>query len=425
MMLLDRVVERNPALLEAAFELHRSGAIPSATFLVDLDAVAHNAHKMADEAHRCGLRVYVMTKQHGRNPFVTKVALAEGLDSTVSVEAIEAHILNRHGIPIGHVGHLSNMPQGQIRKILEMDPEVMTVFSYENAKAISDAAGELGRIQNIYARIGKYGDETFEAMRGGWTEDECVEGIKRVLELPNVHLHGLTAFPCVSYGSADAFHARPTNTFETMLRAKAKLEGELGLENLRVNAPANNNCATFKLLADAGATDVEPGTGIMGSSLFHAEHPEMAEIPAQVYVTEVMHRWEGQIYTLGAGAAYLETYGVLKEPHPCLAGKSLEEARNQRTTLRERGVIDYHMVCDDNPDIEIGDTAVYALHPQFFVTRAYVTAVSGISEGAPRVEGIFDCATNALDENFQQIPQAEINRRVDDFVASRRSAVTA
>jgi predicted amino acid racemase len=210
-----------------------------------------------------------------------------------------------------------------------------------------------------------------------------------------------------------------------MMRAKAKLEDELGLEDLRVNAPANNNCATFKMLADAGATDVEPGTGIMGSSLFHAEHEEMAEIPAQLYVTEVMHKWENQIYTLGAGAAYLETYGVLEEPHPCLAGTSFDEARNQRTTLRERGVIDYHIVCDDHPDIDVGDTAVYALHPQFFVTRAYVAAVSGISAGSPRVEGLFDCATNALDEDFRPIPYAEVNARVDDYLANRAGAVTA
>ena len=93
-----------------------------------------------------------------------------------------------------------------------------------------------------------------------------------------------------------------------MMRAKALLEDSLGVGPLRVNAPSFNNTLTFAMLAEHGATDVEPGTGLLGSSLAHAYH-DLPEMPAQVLVSEVMHHWEGEAYTLGAGLTYMETYG--------------------------------------------------------------------------------------------------------------------
>ena len=41
-MLFDRIERQNPNLLEAAFSLHQSGAIPAATHVLDLDAIASN-----------------------------------------------------------------------------------------------------------------------------------------------------------------------------------------------------------------------------------------------------------------------------------------------------------------------------------------------------------------------------------------------
>ena len=38
---------------------------------------------------------------------------------------------------------------------------------------------------------------------------------------------------------------------------------------------------------------------------------------------------------------------------------------------------------------EVGDTVVFGFRAQMFVTRAYVAAVSGISKGRPKVEGIY------------------------------------
>jgi predicted amino acid racemase len=419
-MLLARAVQRNPEMVETAIDLHQSGAIPGDCYLIDLDAIAHNARLMAEEAKRHNLRTYLMTKSHNRNPYVTGVALAQGLDSTVAVDAMEARVLNRFGLPVGHAGHLSNLAKNSVADVLAMNPEVVTVFTYEAARNVSEAARALGRDQALYVRVNKPGDECFRGMVGGWTEDECVEGIRPILDLPNVHIAGLTTFVNISYQATDAASAQPTDSFFTMMRAKEKLEKAFGLEDLRVNAPGNNNCATFGTLAEHGATDVEPGIGLMGSSLAHA-HGDLAEKPAQVYVSEVMHHWEGEAYVLVGGLAYYTgiSGGPNEYPIRCATGSTFEQARDNFMTLASRGLPVGHGVCEDGSKAQVGDTAVFALRAQLYGNRAPVAIVSGISSGTPHVDGLFDSAANALDANFEPIPPRIVIDRMEEAVVTR------
>ena len=47
-MFLQRLIERNPRLLEAAIALHQQGRIPPNTWLIDLDAIAENARVLSE-----------------------------------------------------------------------------------------------------------------------------------------------------------------------------------------------------------------------------------------------------------------------------------------------------------------------------------------------------------------------------------------
>jgi predicted amino acid racemase len=414
---ISRTLERNPELIRAAIQLHQDGTIPPATYVLDLDAIADNARAMADAARRLGLRVFVMTKQDGHNPYLAHVALAQGLDSTVAVEAIEANILHRFGLPLGHVGHLSNIPKHQVARVVAMRPNVITVYSYDAAKAVSQAAGTLGLTQDLYVRVNKPGDESFAGMVGGWDESTALEGVGRLLDLPNVAVAGLTTHPVISYHETDAYNAQPTNAFFTMLRAKEQLERGLGLSDLRVNCAANCNTVTFETLARYGATDVEPGSAMTGSTQFHL-HQDLPERPAQVYVSEVMHHWEGDVYTLGGGLTWLFAPGEWAPR--CLVGSSFDEARDQVLEMRLKGVVDYFGVCAGvTPQPRIGDTAIFPLLlPQIFMNRAYVAAVSGISRDEPRLEGLFDSATNELDADFSPILPAETRAKAQRVARS-------
>jgi predicted amino acid racemase len=403
-MLLARTLDRNPQLVAAAIELHQQGRIPAGTFLIDLDAIAANAALLAREARRMRLRTYVMTKSFGRNPFVTALALACGLDTTTAVEAREAYLIDRFGLPVGHVGHLGVVPLREAEQIIAMDPEVVTVFTLESARAISDAASKRGREQPLFVRVNRPQDEVFRGFVGGWTLERCVEQIAPILKLPNVSIAGVTSYPNISYTTTTRDELALNSTFATMLEAKARLEQELGLKDLRVNAPANNGCATFALLAEGGATDVEPGHALLGGSLLHALD-RLDEQPAQVYVSEVTHRWAGELYTLGGGMLYVETFGgALTTSTRCLVGHRFEDAVEQATRLRCGGHVDYYAVCDDLPHACVGDSAIYALHPQYFLNRAYVAVASGISIRQPKLEALFDWASTQLDERLRPLP---------------------
>jgi hypothetical protein len=133
-----------------------------------------------------------------------------------------------------------------------------------------------------------------------------------------------------------------------------------------------------------------------------------------------MHRWGGDVYTLGGGATYLETYGGrLSEPHECLVGRTFDAACSHRLTLLERGQIDYHLVCSPSDRAEVGDSAIYALHPQYYVNRAYVAVASGVASGRPRLEGLFDSAGNALDDQFRPIPADSVIERIDRYLVGQ------
>ena len=102
-MYLQRLMERNPQLMEIAIRLHQDGRIPPNTWLIDLDTVAENARTLSAEAKRLGLRTYLMSKQYGRNPYVSALALANGLHKIVAVDATCALMAHRYGLPVGHI----------------------------------------------------------------------------------------------------------------------------------------------------------------------------------------------------------------------------------------------------------------------------------------------------------------------------------
>lgn len=89
----------------------------------------------------------------------------------------------------------------------------------------------------------------------------------------------------------------------------------------------------------------------------------------------------------------------------------------------DRGIIDYHGVCTEGHKAKVGDTVIYALWAQFFVNRAYVAIVTGISRGEPKVEALFDCACNGLDHNFNPIPTSRVIDDIERVVTERHAAV--
>jgi predicted amino acid racemase len=416
-MYLHRLLDRNPLLLETALELHQSGRIPPNTWVVDLDTIARNARALAAEARRLGLATYVMTKQHARNPYVTLTALANGLDKTVAVDMQCALLLRRYGVPIGHIGHLNQIPRRHIAEAVAMRPDVITVYSVERARWIDEAARAQGVVQDLLIRVHAEGDLFFGGQEGGFAEPDVPRAARDIRELEHVRLVGTTAFPCVVYDAdPGAPHVLSPNA-ATVARCAQTLR-DLGFDVTQVNMPGNTSVLTMPMLAEAGATHVEPGHGLLGTSPAHAYLDGLPEAPAYTYVSEISHHVGERAYAFGGGL-FRDIYreGARED---ALVGSSFAQARGNvvEYVADIPQIIDYHAVLADGSRCRVGDTALFGFRTQMQMTRSYVAPVSGLASGEPRLHGLFDHANTALDERFEPVDPARVLADLDQLLAA-------
>jgi predicted amino acid racemase len=418
---MDSTIERNPGLIEAALELHQSGKIPPNTYLLDLDAHRTNARMMTAEAAKHGVSLYFMTKQINRNPLISKAVLAEGFRGVVAVESQCTRSLHRYGIRIGHVGHLTQIPVHEIDYVLGMNPEVWTVYSVENAKAISDRAEKIGKVQDLLIQpIGK-GDLFFDSMTGGIPEEKVVGDVAKINSFPGVRVVGTTSFPCMLYDIA-AGKVRPISNFLTVVRAAKRLKDELGIEITQINTPGNNHTTTMKTVAENGGTHAEPGSGMLGGNTQHTFLSE-PELPAFVYVSEVSHWLGDKVYAHGGGMAFPGGgWGLLPDGSiweggshigmDALVGSNYTQARSNRlhSELSSADPFNYNLPLSlAGKTVSVGDTVVYGfITPQVFVSRSWNAVVEGISSNNPHLLGIFDSGGNLVDRHGRLLGEGAV-----------------
>jgi predicted amino acid racemase len=426
---LDVTARRNPALIRAAAALHQSGAIPANTYVVDLDTVRANARVMADEARRVGIRTYLMTKHYNRNPVITHTALAEGLDSTVAVDVQCVQALRRFGLPVGHVGHLVQIPRHDLPAVLSTGPEVMTIFSVDKARQVSDAAVALGMVQDVMLRVRAEGDLIYPNEEGGIREGDLETVAKEIDALPGVRVAGVVTFPGTLF-DPNTGRIEPAPNFDTVLRARDRLT-DLGFRIDQVNTPGAGSTRGFEVVARLGGTVAEPGHGLTGTTPLHLYDDTAPERPAMVYVSEVSHLYEDRAYVVGGGFYACDTPATVGddsrfrtrpwEPH-AFVGREPDAILDTTVPVdvgsffgRTVNATDYYggtLVPSGPADIRVGDTAVYAFRPQAFTTRAFV-AVAADVDTEPRVVGLFDRSNNLVDRDGQ--PYEDTRARVREL----------
>ena len=150
-MFLDLLRRRNPAFVEAAFELHQAGAIPSGAYVLDIDAIEANARVLRAEADRLGLQLFAMTKQVARNPSLIAAVVRGGIDRFVAVDMACARAIDAAGARVGHLGHLVQVPFAEADRAVSLTPDVWTVFSHDKAREAAAASARAGRTQGLLA----------------------------------------------------------------------------------------------------------------------------------------------------------------------------------------------------------------------------------------------------------------------------------
>ena len=393
-MFLEKTIQRNPALIDTAVALHQSGIIPPNTYLIDLDTVADNARLLVKTAAQHGLQLYGMTKQLGRNPLAAHVMVAAGINRAVAVDFDGARLLHAVGIPLGNIGHLTQIPQQMIPAALRMSPEVITLFSVEKAQRVGRVAQQLGVVQPVLLRIAD--DETafYPAQEGGFSLAKLVAAAHQISQIKGIRLAGVTSFPCLKF-SYEQKRVVATANLTAVLRAAELLRPIFGDGAVaQINAPGVTTSGTMARLLAAGATHGEPGSALAGHTPLHAFYDE-PERPAIVYVSEVSHRLDDRIFVYGGGF-----YPRGRVQAAVVAGE--DGVRNGRLPYLVKPsapkVIDYYGELDGTgrDDCRVGDTAVFAFRSQIFVSRAYVAVVSGIAQGEPQLLGLFNHLGNLL-----------------------------
>ncbi|KUP91575.1 alanine racemase [Tritonibacter horizontis] len=387
-MFLDLLIRRNPGFIEAAMALHQSGEIPANAYVLDLDAVERNARLIQDEADRLGLTVFAMTKQIGRHSGFCEAVQAGGISRSVAVDMACALACDRAGLKTGHLGHLVQVPTREAAfAAAKLKPDYWTVFSDDKAAEAAAAAQMAGRNQALMARIQTSGDTFYRGHEGGFDAGEILAVADRIDALAGGSFAGITTFPALLF-DPDTRKVRPTPNLDTLHRAAEAL-ARAGRDSIAVNAPGTTSTTVLAALAEAGATQVEPGNGLHGTTPLHAVE-DLPEDPAALYLSEVSHHHGGKAYCFGGGL-YIDPV-FPKYQVRALVGS---EPTTTRAALRDVEVpdysaIDYYAMIDaTGPDApKTGDTVVFGFRGQAFVTRALVVGLRGVSTGAPRVTTI-------------------------------------
>lgn len=387
-MFLDVLRRRNPAFILAAQALHRAGAIPANAYVIDLDAVTENARLLRAEGDRLGLKVFAMTKQVSRQSGFVRAVMAGGIDRAVAVDMACAIACRRAGLRIGHLGHLVQVPRAEAAMAArDLAPDYWTVFSDDKAAEAAFAARAAGRSQAILVRVQTAGDTFYRGHEGGFPAETAVEVARRIDALDGVHFAGITTFPAQLYDHASR-SIRPTPNLATLQRTAETLR-KAGLGKIEVNAPGTTSVVTLAALAEAGATQVEPGNGLHGTTPLHAVE-DLPETPAILYLSEVSHLHGGRAYCFGGGLYIDPVFADYDVRALVGAEPTTDTAALRSVEVPPPSAIDYYGMIDasgPNPP-RTGDSVVFGFRGQAFVTRAYSVGIAGISAGQPRVISI-------------------------------------
>ncbi len=396
--MLETIERTNPALIEAACRLHQEGEIPPDCYVVDLAVVAENARQLVERAQATDLRLYAMTKQFNRNPSILETIASAGVEKFVAVDIEGARAICGQGFDVAHVGHLAQIPRYWIPEVLSMRPDIWTVYGYENAKVISEAASQRGVSQDLLLKVTGPKDFAFTGQEGGIPAEQVVDVARRIRDLSGVRIVGVTGFPTIDFDAATS-KLKALPNLATVVDSARRVQDELGIEMLQINCPGNSSCASMELIAARGGTDAEPGSAFWGMApqqLFGGD----AGRPGQVYLAEVSHRARDRVMVLGGGFYPARTDGPWAISGAWV-GDRPDALLDNRVPAQIPGArwIDYYawLYPSAGHRARPGDSAIFFFRPQVFNARsAHVACIAGVQRSEPTVVSVYDKANRRL-----------------------------
>jgi predicted amino acid racemase len=389
-MFLDVLKRRNPEFIKTVVELHQKGELKSNSFVIDLDVVRENIKIIKEDSDRHGLDIYWMTKQINRNPEVLKVLSEIKSPKTIAVDIDCARIIVYNGGVVGHIGHLCNVPKNDISWVLDLNPEIITVYSVQKAKDISEIAKKKGKVQDIMLRVVDNDNFFYPGQTGGTYLKDLIADAKEIQKMEGVQLAGITNFPAMLF-DGEKKRVVPCNNMRTIFDAVELIKSKTDIKLKQINTPGTTSTEIIKTLAEYGATHIEPGHGMTGTTPISIIK-DLPERPGILYLTEVSHIMGRTAYIFGGGMwvdpvfpPYQLMAFVHRDPDSIFTQKV-------KAKFPPYELIDYYgdLMPEPGQDVRINDSVVFGFRAQIFVTRGLTAVVSGIQEGHPRVLGTYD-----------------------------------
>lgn len=388
-MFLKTLLKQNTKLVDAAISFWHQGKITPDSYVIDVEQTETNARLLLKTAHHYQIKLYLMSKQFGRNPELCRRLLAcryegAGYQGMVAVDFKEARLLYHHQIPVAHIGHLVQPPSGMVAEVVRRQPEVITIFSLEKAQEISQAAHQQHTTQPLLLKVCQAGDLLYAGQEAGFELTDLPAVITAIRKLPAVRLVGITHFPCMLY-DPPSHQTLPTANMRTLLAARDILLAEgVGVE--QVNAPSATSCTTLPQLAQWGVTHAEPGHALTGTIPANQQGDQPEQI-SMLYLSEISHHFSGNSYFYGGG--------YYRRGHLQNALIHHDNQFSQSSLLPiDESSIDYCLGLAG--EFPIGSPVIMSFRTQIFATRSDVVLIDGIQRGEPRLLGCYDSRGNQL-----------------------------
>ena len=259
---------------------------------VDLDAIAHNLTELKKKIKKDVLSLAIVKADaYGHGAVGVARAIQNDVDYFGIAELGEAVELRGAGVekPILVLSYTSPYQYETLVK----HELTQTIFNYDDAVALSEAAVKLKKIARVHIAV-----DTGMSRIGFFCNNESVETVKRINDLPNIYIEGIFSH----YACADCVERettrKQTEVFKNFINE---------LENRGMYIPIKHMCNSAGLLTvDEQFNMVRLGIVMYG--LYPDEYVNVGSVdlvPAMRIVSHVSHVKE---VPAGSGVSYGHTY---------------------------------------------------------------------------------------------------------------------
>ncbi|WP_375168198.1 alanine racemase [Sneathia vaginalis] len=372
-LFLKRLLDTNKAFVDASLDLYKKGLILPDSYCIDVDMFLENAKNILNEAKKYNITLFYMLKQVGRNPYLAKKLEDLGYKGAVCVDFKEVEVMMKNNLKLCNIGHLVQIPKNMLSRVIEYGVEIITVYSYDMIKEISNIALSLNKTQDIMLRILDENSEIYPGQEAGFSVNEVKELIPKLKDLKGVKLNGITSFPCFLY-SPDEKCIKETNNLFSVLEVNEFLKKQ-NLYVKHINLPSVSTVENIKKIYSYGGTDAEPGHALTGTTPLNIDSG--IEIPAYLYISEISHVFKNNSYFYGGG---YYPRGHMK--HGYIDNKIVNVNNFNATN------IDYYLSLEGK--YNIFDPIILCFRTQMFVTRSDIVLIEDIHSNNIHIVGIYN-----------------------------------